>query len=297
MDINHLTYFVEIVDSDFNISNASKKLHVSQPALSQVIKKFELDENIVLFERQKGRLKNLTLAGEHFYVSAKNVLKEYNLMMDSLREDSHLLKGKVRIGIPPLVLSMVFSEVLTKLIINNPEIEFDIVERGAFDLSKMLLLQELDYAVLLSPTYIDKELVTEYTLREDVLTGFMDKDNPLCNNDELEWWDLSDKFLAIFDHSFMIHHKIVEKCKNEGIIPSRTLMSSSWDYLMLSTIDSDLVTILPAPMYDIFNHDRIVMKYFKDPIQWKVVLCRLNKKHYTHADQFVFDFIVDYFQN
>ncbi len=38
MDIKQLKYFVEIVKSGFNLSIASKTLHISQPALSQIIK-------------------------------------------------------------------------------------------------------------------------------------------------------------------------------------------------------------------------------------------------------------------
>lgn len=41
MDITQLKYFVCIVESDYNLSAASKKLHISQPALTQYIRKFE----------------------------------------------------------------------------------------------------------------------------------------------------------------------------------------------------------------------------------------------------------------
>lgn len=39
MDITQLKYFVTIVESEFNLSAAASKLHISQPALTQSIKK------------------------------------------------------------------------------------------------------------------------------------------------------------------------------------------------------------------------------------------------------------------
>lgn len=52
MDIEHLKYFVVVVNNSFNLSDASKKLHVSQPALSKYILKFESEEGVNLFHRK-----------------------------------------------------------------------------------------------------------------------------------------------------------------------------------------------------------------------------------------------------
>jgi len=151
MDINQLKHFIEIVESDFNISETSKKIHISQPGLSKMILNFEREENIKLFERANGRLQNLTPAGENLYYSAVELLKQYDEMMEVLRADSVKMKGKIKIGIPPLVNTMLFTHILPKLIIENPSIQFEIIEVGAFQLQKLLILQEIDMAVLLRP--------------------------------------------------------------------------------------------------------------------------------------------------
>ena len=75
MDITQLKYFVCIVESDYNLSAASKKLHISQPALTQYIRKFEDEEGIELFTRMSGRLNGLTVSGENFYSNAKIVIE------------------------------------------------------------------------------------------------------------------------------------------------------------------------------------------------------------------------------
>lgn len=41
MDINQMYYFKKIVESDFNLTEATKKIHISQSALSQFIAQLE----------------------------------------------------------------------------------------------------------------------------------------------------------------------------------------------------------------------------------------------------------------
>lgn len=49
MDILQLYYFINIVECNYNLSLAAKKIHISQPALSQFISNFENEKEILLF--------------------------------------------------------------------------------------------------------------------------------------------------------------------------------------------------------------------------------------------------------
>lgn len=297
MDIKQLKYFVEVVKCGLNLSLASNQLHISQPHLSQIIKNFEENENVYLFDRYKGRLNDLTPAGERFYVNAENILSEYENMMEDLREDSVKIRGKVRIGIPPLILGIVFPDVVAQLVAKNPGVEFDIVEKGAHELKSMLILRELDYVVLLQPTEIDDSIITEHILQEDELTAFLNENHPLAKKNRIDWKDLNEELLAIFDTSFMIHHKLIHKFTDEDVKLKRYIMSGSWDFLLQTTANSDFITILPSPVNDFFKNDQIVEIPFNDPITWKVSLCRPKKESYSHVNQYVFNFIIDFFKN
>lgn len=297
MDIKQLQYFSTIVESHFNLSSASKKLHISQPALSQMIKTFEEEENIILFERSNGRLQNLTPVGESFYNNAQAVIEHYQYMMEQIREASTKMKGKVKIGIPPLVISVVFSKIITELIINNPEIKFEVVEIGAYELRRSLLLQEVDIAILLTPTKISQDSIEERLLAEDELCAFMDINNPLANEVELSWEQLNDQPLAMFDHTFMIHHKVVKQFEMQKVKPKISLMSASWDFLLRSTKGTNIITILPSPVSEYYTDPQIVKVSFKLPLNWEIVACRYKKGHYTNIEKFVFESILNYFHS
>ncbi|QIQ22043.1 LysR family transcriptional regulator [Zophobihabitans entericus] len=295
MDIRQLEYFVEVVKSDFNLSLAAKRLYISQPALSQFIKAFEENENIYLFERYKGRLQGLTPTGEIFYDNAKAILNQYNMMLTSIREDSTQMKGKVRIGIPPLILGVVFADVIAQLVINNPNIEFEIIEKGAYELSKMFMVDELDFAILLDPTNINPEIIDQHLLKQDELTAFFNHNNPLATKEQLEWSDLNNQMMAILDPSFIIHHKLQKKFTEYSVKPKKCTMSSSWDFLMLIARNSDFITVLPSPVHDFHLDKNIIEKRFNDPIYWRVLLCRPKKPRYDRVHQYVFEYILDYF--
>lgn len=295
MDIRQFRYFIEVVKCQFNLSLAAKKLYISQPALSQFIKAFEQSEQIQLFERYKGRLQQLTPAGEIFYENAKKMLIQYNGMLDDIRDGKTQLRGRVRIGIPPLILGVVFADVIAQLIINHPDIEFVIIEKGAYELSHLFMMDELDFAILLDPTHISDALIEKCVLQQDELSAFMNKNHPLAQKDKIDWRDLNHKQLAILDPSFIIHHQLQKKFDECGVVPKKSTMSASWDFLMLVAQNSELITVLPSPVHNVHVNSNIIEKHFTDPISWTVLLCRAKKERYNRVEHFVFDFINAYF--
>jgi DNA-binding transcriptional LysR family regulator len=295
MDIIQLKYFIAIVENDLNLSLASKKLHLSQPALSKYILKFEEEENLKLFERKNGRLSGLTFAGENFYNNAKVVVESHTNMLSDLREQSKQITGSVTIGIPPLILTVLFTEIMAQLITSNPTINFIILELGAFELKKLLLLGEIDFAVILSPSEISPLLFEETMISEDELTLFMSVNNPLSEKKSVEWADLKKIDLAIFNETFMIHHQLKRKFDALKIYPKISLMSGSWDFLLEVTRTSNFVTILPSPIHWHFNYDDVAEVPIEDPISWKVILTHPIKTHYSRLELYTKESIINYF--
>lgn len=296
MDINQLKYFIVIVESHFNLSKASRKLSISQPALTQLIRRFEEEEGIELFLRNNGRLVGLTLVGENFFANAAQVVETHERMLRELRSSITLIKGSIRIGIPPLILTVLFTEVLASLITKNPNIHFEIIEAGAYDLRKMLILREIDMAVLLKPTDLDEHLFKVELLHEDALTTFMSVNNPLARQKSIQWTDLRLQNLAIFSESFMIHHQLMSKFQSLSIKPKIAMMSSSWDFLLESTRSSDFVTILPSPISQHMSFQDVVEIPFENPISWQVVLTYADKSFYNRIESYTIKSILDHFR-
>lgn len=72
MEVRVLRYFIEVVQEK-NISNAAKRLHISQPTLSRQLMDLEKELGITLLERGHRQIK-LTQEGYYLYDGHKRLL-------------------------------------------------------------------------------------------------------------------------------------------------------------------------------------------------------------------------------
>ena len=295
MDIKQLRYFIEIVDVDYNLSKAAEIIHISQSALSQMIKNFEEKEKISLFKRSHGRLDGLSPAGEKLYNHAKIITQYHDHMMREIRSFHTELIGEIRIGVPPYISSTVFSEVMSKLKRHYPDIKIIFIEMGGHHLRQKLLLDEVDIAIILKPTHLDPQSFEEFLLIENELCAFMDENHVLMNKSHLEWSDLDGIPLAIFDEGFMIHHQLMDEFKKRKITPNILIQSSYWDFILRATLKTDMITILPAVTLDYFPAQHIRAVFFHEPIKWQVIMCQNKRQTYSKLVEFITHTIIEYF--
>ena len=288
---------VEIVNSNFNLSAASEKLCISQPALSMGIIKFEKEERVEIMQRRKGLLVGLTSVGETFYNNALKVLEAHNAMMDDLRKQSCTLNGKIRIGIPQLILTVLCTEFLSEQITKHESAEYMIDESGAFDLERKLLLDEIDCAILLRPTDLNPDLFNELLINTDELSAFMSKKHRLAPKQSLKWEDLAGESLVIFDETYMIHHKLTNKFKSLNVDVHYAMMSKSWDFLLESVRNTGYLTILPSPISRYYNLNDVVEVRFEDPIPWEAIYVYPKKHHYSRIEEQTHQEVIDYYIN
>lgn len=294
MDIKQFSYFTTIVECGYNLSAAAKKIHITQSALSKTISTFEQEEGIRLFSRVNGRLNSLTPAGELFYEACLDITQKYNTMMEQARLVSRQEKGTVKVGIPPLVLSVLFPEIISTFSRNYPQIKLALIEDGAEELCIQFTKRQVDFAVVLSPSYISPSICCEHLICLDELTAFMSLTHPLARQKSLKWRDLESHPIALFNESFSINRYVLEKFKEEKIKPTIAFQSSSWDFLFESVISSNLITLLPSPIKSLVRTSQYVEIPFEDPIPWRVVLAEYTKEPLTPPQQLFKTFTLNY---
>lgn len=107
MDLKQLQYFLTIVEEG-SITAAAARLHVTQPPLSQQLKKLEKEFNVVLFERDSRNLQ-LTAVGQMFADRARQLLALSNVIQKEIVDFSSGYKGNLYIGITPTAVPLVLS--------------------------------------------------------------------------------------------------------------------------------------------------------------------------------------------
>lgn len=119
--------------------------------------------------------------------------------------------------------------------------------------------------------------------------------HPLSSQDMLDWEDIMAYPLATFNKNFMTYRLVREKIDKIDKTKSIQFLSSSWDYLIEATVETDIVTILPAPIHTYLSDEQIQQRKFADPIPFNVHLCRPIKDKYSAVEQMVYESILDYF--
>lgn len=130
-----------------NLTRASERLFISQPALSVYITNLEKSIGVPLFDRS-GKRFTLTYAGERYVEKARQML----LMEQAFREEICAVvqetAGRLRLGVSQRRGAWLIPEVIVKYGEQWPEIDLVIREGNITDLNEMLKNNELDILIL-----------------------------------------------------------------------------------------------------------------------------------------------------
>ncbi|MFS3137022.1 LysR family transcriptional regulator [Gluconacetobacter sacchari] len=147
LDLPLIRTFVTVADHA-SMTNAANKLHLTQGAVSQHVRRLEEQLGQALFERARSCLK-LTPLGERLLGKARSLLVLNDEIWDELEE--HAITGKLRLGVPPDLIGTSIAPVLKSFSEAHPQVELSLVCCASPDLKKSLKKGELDLAVIEEP--------------------------------------------------------------------------------------------------------------------------------------------------
>jgi len=162
MNMKHAQYVLTILQEG-SITNAAKKLYVSQPSLSQMIKLLENNLGAPVFNRSTDPI-TLTYAGQKYVEAAKQILTINSNLAREIEEINHEDHGSIRLGIPVQRAMQVMPYVLPRFQTLFPFVDLELNEYGSATLENMVLEGSLDLACL---TTYPKHEELNYILIED----------------------------------------------------------------------------------------------------------------------------------
>ena len=168
MYIQKLDYFIVIAETG-NLTKAAEILHVSQPSLSQYLKRLENSLEVELFDRATSPLK-LTYAGEKYYAYAKDSHRREENIRKELLDISGQVGGRLRLGVPLWRGSALLPHVFPAFHEKYPKIALEVFEGRADRLQKMLMNDGIDLAVMNLPRTINYDrLACEVFMEERIM--------------------------------------------------------------------------------------------------------------------------------
>lgn len=161
-------YFLTIVE-ERSVSLASRRLFMTQPALSQYLKRLENNLGVTLFDRTTSPLE-LTYAGERYLDYIKKCLALNKNIEQEFRDIHQKKRGKLRIGIAYWRSSIVLPEVLPEFYRLWPNIDLTIVEGSGDKVLNELRNEKLDFNIMNITTTMDfSDLILEEIFCEKIL--------------------------------------------------------------------------------------------------------------------------------
>jgi len=170
MDSKLLHNFIEIVESG-NMTAASHKLFIAQPALSNQLKRLEQELGVQLLERTS-RSQRLTDAGQLFYQRAKDILAMESLAVKEARDCKLGERGMLRLGLTPSTAITLFDGILTRFSQRWPQVSYQLFEMNSGKLLQLLETGVVDIAVVRTPCQFSAGMEPRIISGEQMVAAF-----------------------------------------------------------------------------------------------------------------------------
>ncbi len=146
MNLKHAQYMLTVI-KEGGITAAAKKLYISQPSLSQMIKLVETNLGTPIFNRSTDPI-SLTYAGEKYMEAARQILTINNNLQKEILEITSEEHGTLKLGIPVQRAMQVLPYIIPKFTRKFPLVEIKVFEQGSNSTENLLLEGDIDLACL-----------------------------------------------------------------------------------------------------------------------------------------------------
>ena len=181
MNFIQLEYFRKVVESG-SVTQASKDLFITQPAVSKQIRLLEEELGCELFIRRANRLV-LTREGDFLYEHAKNIVTRINDLPSEMSSFLHRVSGKLTIGCGPHTSRTIMPDLIAELLRKYPAIQPVMFEKDWSESTEDLLTGKLDIVVGVTTHRSEKIIFTRLFKSRMVL--IYSRKSPLAKEKEI----------------------------------------------------------------------------------------------------------------
>ena len=218
VDLRLVRYFL-VMAEELHFTAAARRLYVSQPALSNQIRRLETQLGAQLFDRSP-RGVTLTAAGDAFLPHARGALAAIE---SGVADATAAAERDQVLRIDVLHTNLVTPRtVLARLRNRLPSLRLEISSRGSRDQNQRLLTGELDLA-LCGSTAPCADGVMQRIIRREALGVALPQDHPLAQADAIAVRELTDEthYLPRDDFAPEWNEFVLACCRTAGFTPRR----------------------------------------------------------------------------
>jgi DNA-binding transcriptional LysR family regulator len=220
LDIRLLRYFAAVAE-DGSFTSAARRLHVSQPALSQQIKVLERGLGVPLFVRTCTPVR-LTPAGEQLLMHAYRVLRAADDATDAVRRYGAAHTGRLRVGVVIGGLYGILYPVLSGLREAVPDARFPVVQLGSPEQLTAVRRGDVDVALYRRTNQEKTRDLVVRPLRDDLMIAMLRTGHPaVTDSGRVRLADLAGERFVSFRRQSMplVYDRCLQACHAAGFTP------------------------------------------------------------------------------
>ena len=279
MELHQLRYFCSVADTG-SFSRGAEQSHVSQPSLSQQIRKLEDELGARLFDRL-GRSIRLTDLGKAFLPRARAVLRELQAALGDLAEQKDSA-GAVSIGVIPTVAPYLLPAQLSAFARAFPAAQLTVVEDITPVLLDRLRAATIDLAVLALP--VRGHEFESFPILTERLFAALPQKHRLGKRKSIALKDLrAEPFLLLRDgHCF--RDTAVAACDRARLHPQVIFESGQFSSLIAMVVAGMGVSIVPEMAIEEKTRCRYV-RIADEQASRTIGVVRLRGRSFTRAQE------------
>ncbi|HEV3377243.1 MAG TPA: LysR family transcriptional regulator [Thermoleophilaceae bacterium] len=217
LDPRLLRPFVVLAE-ELHFGRAAQRLHVTQPALSQQVKRLEGQLGVELFARTRASVE-LTEAGETLLAPARAAVEAADEAELMAAEFAGAERGRLRIGISPGTHELA-QRVLAELRARRPGLTLEAKQDNSGVLCGDVAAGRLDVAITFEPEQLDGTVCEEIS-REPAVVAVAAA-HPLAGRGRVALAELAGERFALVDDAGGrgYNQAVVDRCRAAGFEPT-----------------------------------------------------------------------------
>lgn len=245
MQLRHLRYFTAVVQWK-GFREASRRLHIAQPAISQSVADLEEELGLKLFSRAK-RVAQLTPEGEVFYAEALRTLAQAEMAINTAKRAAKGQIGRLSLGFLGSATYAFLPELVRKYRAQFPGVKLTLQELTPLQQEVAFEKAELDIGFTRPLTAEQSKTFSSRCLYRDPMMAVLPRSRRI-ETKRVRIVDLAKESFVLFHRagSPFLFDTITGMCKKAGFSP-RVECEPNLMQTVLSLVEAEQgVAIVPA---------------------------------------------------
>lgn len=224
-----------------NITKASAKLLISQPALTQALKNLEKQLGSQLLIRGKNGVK-ATQIGRTVYNHSRKLFFEVKNLKTIVSEHKNTLENKINFGMIDNVGWIFNSKVYKRFLLKFPKLNLNIKVDNTNRLLQQVEKGTIDFAIITNPIKrLSSEIKSvDFTFEKMILVGTL----PIARSIR-HVTDIPKHNFLTYNQDSYTYKTINQSLKNHGIKPKYKVFSTSPSFILQMTRLGTGISVLP----------------------------------------------------